>query len=68
MTTQTVDAAIGEAPLHKRPGRQLRFEHLVMGGAILALIVLIVLPLLFLLVGSLKGEDGLSLAHFAEVL
>jgi iron(III) transport system permease protein len=68
MTTQTVDAAIGAAPLRRRPRPQLRFEHVVMGGAMLALVVLIVLPLLFLLVGSLKDEDGLSLAHFAEVL
>ena len=68
MTTQAIHAAIGAAPLHRRPRPQLRFEHVVIGGAILALIVLIVLPLLFLLAGSLKGEDGLSLAHFAEVL
>ena len=39
-----------------------------MGGAIVALIVLVVLPLLFLLVGSIRGEQGLSLEHFAEVL
>ena len=48
--------------------RRVRLEHIVMGGAILALIVLVVLPLLFLLVGSLKGEQGMSLDHFAEVL
>jgi iron(III) transport system permease protein len=47
---------------------RLRLEHFVMGGAIAALIVLIVLPLLFLLVGSLKGEEGLSTDHFREVL
>src|SRR5438067_1857711 len=68
MTTQVMDAGVRKAPLPKRPARRLRFEHLVMGGAILALIVLVVLPLLFLLVGSLKGEEGLSLSHFGEVL
>ena len=39
-----------------------------MGGAIVALIVLVVLPLLSLLLGSVKGEQGLSLDHFEEVL
>ena len=39
-----------------------------MGGAIVALIVLVVLPLLSLLLGSVKGEQGLSLDHFGEVL
>ena len=39
-----------------------------MGGAILALIVLVVLPLLSLLLGSVRGEQGLSLDHFGEVL
>ena len=39
-----------------------------MGAAIVALVVLVVLPLLFLLVGSIRGERGLSLEHFSEVL
>jgi iron(III) transport system permease protein len=39
-----------------------------MAAAILALIVLVVLPLLFLLIGSFKGEQGISLEHFSEVL
>ena len=34
----------------------------------MALIVLVVLPLLFLLIGSFKGEQGMSLDHFTEVL
>src|SRR5215204_1700181 len=51
----------------RRPPR-VRLEQLVMGGAIMALIVLVVLPLLFLLVGSVRGEQGLSFEHFAEVL
>src|SRR5262249_59168821 len=47
---------------------RLRLEHVVRGGAILALIVLVVLPLLSLLLGSVKGEAGLSLDHFSEGL
>src|SRR3954447_2976466 len=47
---------------------RIKFEHVVMGGAVVALIVLVVLPLLSLLLGSLKGEHGLSLDHFSEVL
>jgi iron(III) transport system permease protein len=39
-----------------------------MGGAILSLIVLVVLPLLSLLLGSVRGEGGLSFQHFEEVL
>jgi len=45
-----------------------RLETCVMGAAVVALIVLVVLPLLFLLVGSVRGEEGLSLEHFTEAL
>jgi len=54
-----------------RGGRWLRLPRLetcVMSAAVLALVVLVVLPLLFLLVGSFRGEEGLSLEHFAEAL
>jgi iron(III) transport system permease protein len=47
---------------------RLRLEHAVMAGAVVALIVLVVLPLLWLLFGSIKGEHGLGLDHFAQVL
>jgi iron(III) transport system permease protein len=47
---------------------RLRLEHVIMGAAVLALIVLVVLPLAFLLAGSLRGEEGLGFQHFAEVL
>ena len=39
-----------------------------MGGAILCLIVLVVLPLLSLLLGSVRGEQGMSLDNFGEVV
>src|SRR5215210_7154680 len=47
---------------------RLRLEHFVMGGAILSLIILVVLPLGSLLLGSVRGEHGLSLEHFSEVV
>src|SRR5476651_2718578 len=49
------------------PRKRLRLEHFVMGGAILCLIVLVVLPILSLLFGSIRGEQGLSLDQFGEV-
>jgi iron(III) transport system permease protein len=55
----------------RRPGaRRLlpRLEVCVATGAVVALVVLVVLPLLFLLLGSLRGEEGLSLEHFTEAL
>jgi iron(III) transport system permease protein len=39
-----------------------------MVAAVAGLIVLVVLPLLFLLAGSFRGEEGLSVEHFAEAL
>ena len=41
--------------------RRLRVEHLVTGGAVVARVVLIVLPLLSLLWGSIAGEAGFTL-------
>jgi iron(III) transport system permease protein len=54
-----------------RAGRRWRLPRLetwVMAAAVAALIVLVVLPLLFLLAGSVRGEAGLSLEHFTEAL
>src|SRR3977135_830298 len=51
----------------RAPGR-VRLEEVGRAGAIVALIVLVVLPLLFLLIGSFKGEQGMSFGHFREVL
>ncbi len=50
------------------PRRKPRLEHFVMGGAVAALVILVVLPLLSLLFGSVRGEAGLNLENFAEVL
>jgi iron(III) transport system permease protein len=61
-------AVPGPAVVPGRRAFKLRLEHVVMGGAVVSLIVLVVLPLAFLLVGSLRGEHGMSLDHFSEVL
>src|SRR5215204_2865449 len=67
MSTEVLTTAL--PPLaRRRPHTRLRLEHFVMGAAIVALIILVVLPLLFLLIGSLKGPQGMSLEHFSEVL
>ncbi len=47
---------------------RLRLEHLVTGGAIAALVVLIVLPLMSLLWGSIAGEGGLTLGYFVRAV
>ena len=63
MSVQAIGAPVQAA----RPRMRPRLEHFVMGGAILCLIVLVVLPLMSLLIGSLRGEQGLSLDNFREV-
>src|SRR6186997_2401885 len=60
--------AIGSPVRVSGPRTRLRLEHVVMGGAVLCLIVLVVLPLMSLLIGSLRGEQGISLDNFAEVV
>jgi iron(III) transport system permease protein len=68
MTTDVVRATLRPGRARPQPRTRIRLEHVVMGGAIVALIVLVVLPLCSLLLGSVKGEQGLSLDHFEEVL
>ncbi len=68
MTTEVATAALPTG-LDRRPsGKRPRLEHVVMGAAIIALVVLVVLPLLSLLLGSVRSDHGLSLDHFGEVL
>jgi iron(III) transport system permease protein len=50
------------------PRRHIRLEHVVTAGAILALVVLIVLPLLSLLFSSVAGSGGFTLDYFARAL
>jgi iron(III) transport system permease protein len=46
----------------------IRAEHVVMAGSVLALGLLVVLPLAFLIWGSVTGEGRLTLDHFREAL
>ncbi|MGH6618743.1 MAG: ABC transporter permease, partial [Alphaproteobacteria bacterium] len=48
--------------------RRLDLERLIMGAAILALFVLVLLPLCSLLLGSIRGEGGVTIGHFVEAL
>jgi iron(III) transport system permease protein len=67
MSTEVMSTALPR-PAPPQPRTRLRLEHVVMGAAVVALIVLVVLPLLFLLIGSVRGPEGMSLDHFSEVL
>ena len=58
MTTEVVSTTLRSGLARPRFLARLKLEHVVMGGAIVALIVLVVLPLLSLLLGSVKGEQG----------
>jgi iron(III) transport system permease protein len=49
-------------------GAPLRLEHVVMAAAVAALIVLVVLPLAFLVMGSVAGDAGFSLDNFARAM
>jgi len=68
MSTEVMGTVLRAGSAARAGARRVRFEHVVMAGAILSLIILVVLPLLWLFYGSLRGEQGLSLDHFAEVL
>jgi iron(III) transport system permease protein len=68
MSSEAPSDAPNPAPPLGPARRKLRLEHVVMGGAVVALVILVVLPLMSLLFGSVRGEEGLSLDHFAEVL
>jgi iron(III) transport system permease protein len=68
MSTEVMSTALRPRLSPRPPRTRLRLEHVVMGGAILSLIVLVVLPLAFLLVGSFKGAGGVTLEAYSEVL
>jgi iron(III) transport system permease protein len=52
----------------RAPRFRIRFDQVVMAAAVLALIVLIVLPLASLFYGSVSSEQGLTLDNFHEAL
>lgn len=49
-----------------RTGGRLRLDHLVMGGAVICLVILVVLPLCSLFVGSVRAPDGMTFGFFRE--
>src|SRR5688572_27905514 len=58
--------AAGSAP--RRGKRLIRFDQIIMGGAVLSLLVLILLPLVSLFVGSVTSDEGVTIGHFQEAL
>ncbi|HVY59095.1 MAG TPA: iron ABC transporter permease [Xanthobacteraceae bacterium] len=54
----------------KSPKSRFRFplDRVVMTGAVLAIIVLVVMPVSSLIVGSVRSDDGFGLGHFREAL
>ena len=60
-----VERPSGRGP---RFSRMFTLERIVMGAAIAALFVLVVLPLCFLLVASIWSEGRFTLEHFREAL
>ena len=59
--------AIQATPARPRTTR-IGLDHVVMVGAVVCLVVLVVLPVGSLVLGSFKGESGLSLENFREAL
>ncbi len=47
---------------------RISLEQAVMAGAVVCLFFLVVFPILWLLIGSLNGEQGLTLEHFETAL
>ena len=66
MTSEALAPRPPQGPAWRRALPSL--EHVVMALAVAALIVLIVLPILWLLLGSVRGDAGLTLENFTEVL
>jgi iron(III) transport system permease protein len=64
-------SSVPASGLHALPRQSsfpIRLDQVVMGAAIVALIVLIVLPLCSLFIGSVKSDDGFTLGFFQEAL
>lgn len=63
----SVAAVAGEIRA-KKASHWLSLETFVLGGAIVALIILVVLPVASLLVASVWSEDGFTLSYFQRAL
>ena len=60
MSTEVMSTALRPRVARRPPRTQLRLEHVVMGGAIVCLIVLVVLPLAFAAVRQLQERRRLE--------
>jgi iron(III) transport system permease protein len=60
--------ASGLGILPRKPSFPIRLDQVVMGAAVVALVILIVLPLCSLFLGSVKSEDGYTLEYFQDAL
>jgi hypothetical protein len=67
MATSSDEAAVVKSPGDSDSEFELTLDD---SGGLVAyfIIILVVLPLISLLIGSVKGEQGMSLDHFSEVL
>jgi iron(III) transport system permease protein len=64
-------SSVQAAAVQRLPGKSpfpISLEQVVMGAAIAALVILIVLPLCSLFLGSVKAEDGYTLEFFRDAL
>jgi iron(III) transport system permease protein len=68
MSEQRLAAGAMMVRLAKPRGSSPRWEYLILGGGVVALLVLIVLPLASLLKSSFISDVGVGLANFHEVL
>src|SRR5262245_60581745 len=68
MSTQAMGTTARPQRVWRRPWRRLRLDTVVMAAAIVSLIVLVVLPLAFLMIGSFWSKQGASLGHFTEIV
>ena len=58
----------GIPPLPRQRRTLIGLDRLVMGGAVVSLIILVVLPIGSLLLGSVWGERGLTIDYFRDAL
>ena len=67
----TAPAAAAMQGQPRRPIKRksiLRLDHVVMGGAVFALLILVLLPLMSLFIGSVMSDEGVTASHFREAL
>src|SRR5215468_1229066 len=55
-------------PPPRQPRSAIGLDRIVMGGAIISLVILVVLPIGSLLLGSVWGDHGLTIEYFRDAL